>query len=320
MRGLARLLTVLGMAAAVVAVVIHLERRYAPSLVQRGAIPGPSADPSVDELTSDRWAAIDSVASDDSWSHVTPLDDRVIAGLAARLHWNDDASKRLWLRDASGWDTVRQVTDLRAASSPETPPPDKVSSQAQASARPIETASGGSTGEPSAAANVQQASLVEGAGRGVNKDSLRSVEPMELMRQLRSEDNDAAAQARTELIRRGFTEVDLELARRFCDPDPEVRKRLARSLPGLQSVDAAAWLLPLCRDSDAEVRMTAVTLMATTGDPGLLEQVESIARQDADPRIRDLADQIAEQRSIAGSRGGAVRGARFNASRGGATR
>ena len=60
----------------------------------------------------------------------------------------------------------------------------------------------------------------------------------------------------------------------------------------------------LCRDEDAEVRMAAVSMMGTIGDPRLLSEVEAMARQDSDARIRDLADQIGDQRDMAGDRGG----------------
>ena len=53
-------------------------------------------------------------------------------------------------------------------------------------------------------------------------------------------------------------------------------------LPGLPGVDAAPWLLYLCRDDDPEVRLTAVFLIVTTGNPALLEKAEAIARADTD--------------------------------------
>lgn len=122
----------------------------------------------------------------------------------------------------------------------------------------------------------------EASRRNVQGD-LAEVETVDLMRCLRAEDEPTASRARTELTRRGFQAVHLELARRVFDPDPETRMRLARSLPALQGVDAIPWLLWLARDADAEVRLVAITLLATTGDPKLLEQVEHMARQDPDP-------------------------------------
>jgi hypothetical protein len=129
-----------------------------------------------------------------------------------------------------------------------------------------------------------------------NSSAESKMETIDLMRQSCSTDPPAAARARAELEHRNFTEVHLELARRLFAPDAEVRKELARALPGLQSVDAAPWLLQLSRDTDAEVRLVAVSLLATTSDVSLLAEVEGIARQDVDPRIQAVADRIVQQR------------------------
>ena len=123
------------------------------------------------------------------------------------------------------------------------------------------------------------------------------METVQLMQWLHSQRQSSASGARTELIRRGFTEVHLELARRLFHPDTEVRKRLARLMPGVQSVDAAPWLLWLSRDPDPEVRLVAIGLIATTGDAKLLEQIEQAARGDPDPRIQRQAERIAERRT-----------------------
>ena len=56
-------------------------------------------------------------------------------------------------------------------------------------------------------------------------------------------------------------------------------------------------------DPQPEVRLAAISTLATTGDLALLERVEAMARRDHDPQIQALADQIAKQRDLASSRG-----------------
>ena len=128
-------------------------------------------------------------------------------------------------------------------------------------------------------------------------------ETIDLMRDLSSTDPSIESKARTELMQRGFTDFHLKFARRLFDPDPAVRREVAQMLPGLPGVDRAPWLLHLCRDDDPEVRLTAVSLIVTTGNPALLEKVEAIARADSDPRIQNQAEQIAQfrRRSASGS-------------------
>jgi hypothetical protein len=156
---------------------------------------------------------------------------------------------------------------------------------------------------PQGAAGVTPLSGAEtAAGTGEGPDSrpdaeLGAAETTAVMRMLHAADKSRAARARAELMRRGFSEVHLDLARRLFDPDLEVRKELARALPGLRSVDAIPWMLWLSHDEDPEVRLVAVTLMATTGDPALCKQIEKMAQEDPDPRIQERADRLSQQRS-----------------------
>ena len=101
------------------------------------------------------------------------------------------------------------------------------------------------------------------------------------------------------------SEVDLEFARQLFSPDIAARKQLAMAVPRLASVDAARWLMWLAADPQPEVRRAAITTLATTGDPGLLERVEDMARKDSDEQVQALADQIAKQRELALHPGGA---------------
>jgi len=128
---------------------------------------------------------------------------------------------------------------------------------------------------------------------------LAGVETVDLMRRLQSPEDGRVAQARAELVRRGFTETHLALARRLFDANPEVRVRLARLLLDLPDVSAAPWLMQLARDESAEVRLSAISLSATTGDPALIEAIEAIAREDPDPRVQRQAERIARERRTA---------------------
>ena len=161
------------------------------------------------------------------------------------------------------------------------------------------------SGEVAETERPQSSSFAQTPGNPLRDEAdsqLRQADLTDVMRELRAADSQSAGQARRELIRRGFSEVDLDVARRLLDPDPEARKVLARTLPGLQSVEATPWLLLLSRDEDAEVRLTAITLLATCADPAVLTQVEEMSRRDADPRVREQAERIGRQRELTGRR------------------
>jgi hypothetical protein len=134
-------------------------------------------------------------------------------------------------------------------------------------------------------------------GRAARAGDIRSagglggVDVLDLMRRLHGDPSEAEG-ARSALAARGFSPSEAEIARRVFDLDPAVRRQLARTLPSVPGIDAAPWLLLLARDQDAEVRLTAMTLLATTGDRALLEEVRRIAQGDADRRIRDQLERL----------------------------
>ena len=141
------------------------------------------------------------------------------------------------------------------------------------------------------------ANVAGGEGERRLPASLAAEDAVELIRGLNSENDARAEAAEAELIGRGFTEAQLELARKLYDPDAAVRKKLVQELPGLQGVDTVPWLMELCRDADAEVRLGAIALLATSSDPAVLDEVERIAGRDVDSGIRRIADRIGQQRN-----------------------
>jgi hypothetical protein len=116
------------------------------------------------------------------------------------------------------------------------------------------------------------------------------------MHQLQSTDKTAVQRAENELRQRGFGEFQVELARRLTHENPVVRRQLAESVPSMPQIDRKVWLIWLSRDEDADVRLIALSIMATSGDPELMKRVEQIARQDSDPRIQRQADKLQNPR------------------------
>jgi hypothetical protein len=102
--------------------------------------------------------------------------------------------------------------------------------------------------------------------------------------------------AETELKRRGFDALRLSIARRVYDPDRRVRLQLVRDLPGIPGIGATEWLIKMAGDQDEEVRLGAISLLATVSDPAVLDRVESIARHDPAERIRAQADRLKKRR------------------------
>lgn len=131
----------------------------------------------------------------------------------------------------------------------------------------------------------------------------------ELMRLLHSSDPRTVEAAQAELVRRGFTPRHLELAARLTDPDALIRQEWARKLPTMTGIDARAWLMWLAQDESPDVRITALTLLATTGDLTTVQEATRMASEDADPRVRRHAEQLlsARPQDAAARRPGSLR-------------
>lgn len=120
----------------------------------------------------------------------------------------------------------------------------------------------------------------------------KELETPALIRRLASDDSEEIRRVEEELMRRGMNAVHLRLAHRLTDPDPRARRALVDQLPKLTGIDARPWLLWLAEDPAADVRLAALTVLATSNAPALLDRIARQARGDADPRVRALADRL----------------------------
>lgn len=128
-----------------------------------------------------------------------------------------------------------------------------------------------------------RSSEVRPEGDGASDDS-----DLAMMRKLRSSDPLQAQRAINELARRGFRTIHFRLAERLVDPDPAVRRELVEGLPQLTGIDSRPWLVWLSADSDAAVRTAAITIIATSNDPALLQHLREAEKTETDVDVLRL--------------------------------
>jgi len=117
-------------------------------------------------------------------------------------------------------------------------------------------------------------------------DHLQQKEVGELLGLLAWGTGEEQKEVQAELAGRGFGHVSIQLARQLVDPNPQVRLDLVRRLPSMAGVEPVVWLVWLCRDPDPQVRSAAITLLATTKDPAILEEVEKLLAGQPDEPLR----------------------------------
>jgi hypothetical protein len=95
----------------------------------------------------------------------------------------------------------------------------------------------------------------------------------------------------------GFSHLTKSDVERLFSEQARDRVQLVDDVVTTQGVNSRPWLLLLADDSSADVRLAAVTVMATSSDPELVEKAWQTAIRDRDPRIAGLAARLRERRS-----------------------
>jgi hypothetical protein len=129
------------------------------------------------------------------------------------------------------------------------------------------------------------------------KGRLSAVDSKELLRRWRTAEGDDVQSIERELSRRGFGKITPELVQRFFSDQAQDRMRLVSDALAMPGGGAAAWLMLLADDRDAEVRLFAVTLMSTSNDASLVDKAWQVSLHDHDPRIADLAGRLRVRRT-----------------------
>jgi hypothetical protein len=127
--------------------------------------------------------------------------------------------------------------------------------------------------------------------------SLTETDSRELLRRWLAGEAGPNAEVEQELARRGFGKLTPRLVRQFFSDDAEQRMKLVDSAMAQPGAGSGAWLLLLADDADSEVRLFAVTVMATSNDATLVEKAWQVSIRDRDPRIADLANRLRERRA-----------------------
>ncbi|NOY42110.1 MAG: hypothetical protein GXP26_09770 [Planctomycetes bacterium] len=123
---------------------------------------------------------------------------------------------------------------------------------------------------------------------------LRQKTSQELVQLLPRDDLFKAGPIRAVLRERGLTDAEMNLTKQFSSAQVGDRLQLVDDLSVLPAATARRWLRWLLKDKNAEVRLRALSAIATTADPGLYNIARDLAINDQDPRIAKLASRIME--------------------------
>lgn len=97
---------------------------------------------------------------------------------------------------------------------------------------------------------------------------------------------------RSVLAERGLVEAEIELRLKLESPQAADRLRFLDDISRLPTASASRTFRWLLRDESGEVRLKALTALATTGHPDVAEIARELAINDEDPRVANLASQL----------------------------
>jgi hypothetical protein len=117
-----------------------------------------------------------------------------------------------------------------------------------------------------------------------------------LLRRWLEADGENVLPVETELTRRGFVRLSGRLVEPLFSNNAAERLRLVDDVLTEPGIDARPWLVLLADDADADVRLLAITIMATSDDATLIEKAWHVSIRDRDPRIAGLASRLRERR------------------------
>ena len=135
-----------------------------------------------------------------------------------------------------------------------------------------------------------------------SRHSLADLESRELLARWLEADGSEVFPLEEEITLRGFGRLSARLVEQLFSEFSEDRLRLVDDVLTEPGVDARPWLLLLADDADADVRLLAVTIMATSDDATLIEKAWQVAINDHDPRIAGLAGRLRDRRESTGRR------------------
>ncbi len=121
--------------------------------------------------------------------------------------------------------------------------------------------------------------------RQLSQSSLESFDTKSVIGLLGSEQADLRDQAVDELVRRGLSNEEIRVANQLASPIVDVRIGLLESIANRTDIDPRPWLLWLAEDSNREVRLRAISSLATMNDSAVKQNLRKRLPNEQDPIV-----------------------------------
>jgi hypothetical protein len=135
-----------------------------------------------------------------------------------------------------------------------------------------------------AKANAEAQAMIQPV-RQLTQSAYEAFDTKSVITLLGSNQADVRDQAVNELVKRGLSNEEIRVANQLASPVVDVRLGLLESIVNRTDLDPRPWLLWLAEDPQREVRMRAVTTLATMNDASIRQSLQHRLTQEHDPTV-----------------------------------
>lgn len=114
----------------------------------------------------------------------------------------------------------------------------------------------------------------------------------EILRHLASAQPKIAVSASNELLRRGMTRVQLEIAVALAQGDAQARSDAMDQLVRDTSFDSVPWLVWMAEQADPKVRRKAIAMLGSMSSPEAMRKLRLLKQRESDSSIADQINQV----------------------------
>ena len=133
------------------------------------------------------------------------------------------------------------------------------------------------------------------AGNRLVSSPMQTLDDRSVVHWLRDADPRRRDEARQELRGRGWTAEEIEIAGAVVSPDLATRLAMVDTIARSDRLDPRPWLLWLLEDTSRDVKLRALSVLGTLGDPEMTRRLRARLAEERDPTVAAAIRRVTER-------------------------
>lgn len=133
------------------------------------------------------------------------------------------------------------------------------------------------------------------AGNRLVSSPMQTLDDRSVVHWLRDADPRRRDEARQELRERGWTAEEIGIAGAVVSPDLATRLAMVDTIARSDRLDPRPWLLWLLEDTSRDVKLRALSVLGTLGDPEMTRRLRARLAEERDPTVAAAIRRVTER-------------------------